>query len=266
MKKIFTLIFLLFLSINIFAESKQTAGLPTRPFYRVQGQTGSSEYQSPTLIKTIIDGETHYITATNTRIDSATITVDVSGLAGYNQVQKIVDYINSDSQKIITNIDTVNLHLSSIKIIGDSIILDLGYIQNNQDTIIIKLQNIFENIDTQTASINENINTTVLEIINLQNIIADTINNQLINLNNEIADTINTKIDFIGDTLALINSNIILVDSITLIDSYIAGDTRVSEIITEKINNNDGAVVRTIKQEIIYDSVSGRIQQIIWKP
>lgn len=186
------------------------------------------------------------------------------------------DTINIINYAIDTNFDTqLTVLLQKLFDIQAEIKDKHDTLTITNDTVNISNYNIDSNIDTEISlllveliKLNSKHDTLTAEndTVNIANAILfsdSTVN--IINFDTELSLLL-SELQNISSKSDTINFNIILADSISFVDTYIAGDTRISEIIIEKINNETGAVVRTIRNEIIYDSVSGRMQAIIWKP
>jgi len=206
------------------------------------------------------------------------------------QVDNIVNYMyfdGVDTKNVLTvyalggaaiTIDTTDIKINEI-IDSLAVLINKHDTITTADTINIVNYAIDSNIDTQLtvllqklfdiqAEIKDKHDTLTAEndTVNIANAILfsdSTVN--IINFDTELSLLL-YELQNISDKNDTINFNMILADSVSFVDTYIAGDTRISEIITEKINNETGAVVKTIRNEIIYDSVSGRMQAIIWKP
>ena len=217
-------------------------------------------------------------------IGAAPITIDTSDIKINEIIDSLAVLINKHDT--ITTADTINIVNYAIDSNIDTqislLLSELIKLNSKHDTLTalndtvnIVNYNIDSYIDTEISLL-------LAELIKLNNK-HDTLTaeNDTVNIANAILfsdSTVNiiyfdtqlslllSELQNVSSKSDTINFNMILADSVSFVDSYIAGDTRISEIITEKINNETGAVVRTIRNEIIYDSVSGRMQAIIWKP
>lgn len=101
MKKLLFLMLLCF-SLNLFAEDARMQYFePT--YVTPRGDTGGWVFVSPTWSLPI-----RTTSGSGISIDSASISLDTAGLAGYNQVQEILDYVYYDSQTFIYSSNSDN--------------------------------------------------------------------------------------------------------------------------------------------------------------
>lgn len=147
MKKICILILILIGIQNyVFAESAQSVRDKTRIYGR--DYADSQNFEVISVINTIVGGKSVYavpvLLDADVSIDSASITLDTAGLAGYQQIDNLLKYLSDTIATLLNlNNDTLFLVLNELYKIKGYTDTDLI----NSDTLITQLNNISDTLN-----------------------------------------------------------------------------------------------------------------------